>query len=58
MQKEFNKDIKVLKKLNWNFGNEKLNKSNKNLLVKASTEDWIKWKTMSVLEDKVDKLKT
>jgi hypothetical protein len=37
MKAEFNKDIEILKKSNWNSENEKFYKSNKKVQLKASS---------------------
>jgi TolA-binding protein len=54
MEKEFNKDIEILKKnLSWNFGNKNLNKSSKKCRRLDQLEDRI-----SELEDKVGELES
>jgi hypothetical protein len=46
MKEEFNEDIEILKKSNWNSGNENFKESNKKeKSVKRLTVDWMSLKT-------------
>jgi hypothetical protein len=56
MKEEFNKDIEILNKSNWNLRNEKLNNPNKNSIENLANRMGQVENRISKNEDEVEKL--